>query len=199
MRDFWEDRYRGGANVYGEEANLFLRQHVQKIVSRGNILCPGDGDGRNGLWLARQGFAVTSLDYSHTAGARVRQKADELGIDLTVVNADLIEWQPQQNYYDAVVMVFLHLPPSYRKTVHRKLQACLKSAGVLVSQSFHKRQLGRKSGGPQDEAMLYDKEMLASDFNQLAPLLSEEAKANLDEGHLHRGEAALVNFIAVKQ
>jgi hypothetical protein len=43
MRDFWEDRYRGGANVYGEEANLFLRQHVQKSFHAAIFYAPAMG------------------------------------------------------------------------------------------------------------------------------------------------------------
>lgn len=65
--DFWNEKYRTNDHLYSDRPNTFLQAYYEKQKDLGAAFIPGDGDGRNGLWLARQGFEVEVLDYSEVA------------------------------------------------------------------------------------------------------------------------------------
>ena len=58
---FWNQRYAAEEFAYGIEPNDFLVSVTPQFVPGGSVLCLADGEGRNGVWLARQGFPVTSI------------------------------------------------------------------------------------------------------------------------------------------
>ena len=64
MREFWNQKFAGTAYKYGEQPNAFLFEQAGLIPPGSQVLVPGDGEGRNGVWLATQGHHVTSVDCS---------------------------------------------------------------------------------------------------------------------------------------
>lgn len=74
---------------------------------------PGDGEGRNGVWLAQQGHHVTSVDAS-SVGLQDPGPAAERGVQVTTALADLAERAPQPGFGGPVAVVYLHLPSSLR-------------------------------------------------------------------------------------
>ena len=100
---------------------------------------------------------------------------------------------------DAVVMIYLHLPPALRPAVHAKLVQALKPGGLLLLEAFHPKQLGYSSGGPKDEAMLYTLDMLRADLaDGMEEVMAEEGPATLDEGPGHQGPAWVTRWIGRK-
>jgi len=65
-------------------------------------------------------------------------------------------------------------------------------------EAFSKAQLGRETGGPPVLEMLYDKEMLQSDFRGLNILELYETLEEYNEGPYHQGEGAVIRMIARK-
>ncbi len=59
----WDERYQGDDYVYGTEPNDFLRAQADQLPP-GRILCLAEGEGRNAVFLAEQGFTVTAIDQS---------------------------------------------------------------------------------------------------------------------------------------
>ena len=59
----WDERYNSKDYIYGEEPNSFLAENIQSIP-KGKVLCLGEGEGRNAVFLARQGYEVTAVDLS---------------------------------------------------------------------------------------------------------------------------------------
>ena len=55
----WDERFSQNEPVYGQEPNSYLREQVARLKPGASILVPGDGYGRNGIWLARQGFLAS--------------------------------------------------------------------------------------------------------------------------------------------
>ena len=60
----WDQRYQSSEYAYGESPNDYLKSQIKRFKSNAHILLPADGEGRNGVFLARQGFKVTTFDQS---------------------------------------------------------------------------------------------------------------------------------------
>ena len=60
----WNEKYNNEQFVYGTAPNDFLRDNAHRFSPEGKILCIAEGEGRNAVWLAEQGFQVTAVDGS---------------------------------------------------------------------------------------------------------------------------------------
>ena len=73
MIDFWNDRYGADEYAYGTLPNEFLKAELAKLKP-GSILFPAEGEGRNAVFAAKQGWQASAFDMS-TAG---KSKAEQL-------------------------------------------------------------------------------------------------------------------------
>ena len=194
----WNDRFAGDEYVYGTQPNAFLVEQAYLLFPGAQVLVPGDGEGRNGVWLAGQGMHVLSVDGSPVGLEKARRLARERGVSITTETADLTAWDWPTEHFDAVVSLFLHLGPPERAEVHSKMISALRSGGILILEAFRLEQLGYASGGPKDPALLYAADRLRVDFNSLDILLLEEQLTTLNEGALHSGPGATVRLVARK-
>jgi 2-polyprenyl-3-methyl-5-hydroxy-6-metoxy-1,4-benzoquinol methylase len=195
-RDFWNARYAEAPLAYGEAPNAFVVREAHRLPAGGRILLPGDGQGRNGVWLARQGFDVTCVDWSEEGLKRARSLAEREGVRIETVCADLATWVWPEGIFDGVVAIHLHLPPDVRPSVHRAMLHALRPGGILLLEAFDLEQINFSSGGPGRSEMLYSAEMLAEDFAEGDILLLERAQVVLDEGPYHQGPAEVVRVVA---
>lgn len=194
--NFWDKQYSAVEGYkYGTRPNAFLMAEAHRLPPHARILVPGDGEGRNGAWLASQGHEVLTVDISEVGVARARALATNLGVRIDTLVADLKVWTPPTGTFDAVVLTYLHMPPAMRTEVHRKVATALRSGGLLLLEAFHPRQLGRSSGGPKELELLYTLDDVRSDFNDaLDHELCEELEVLLDEGPGHQGMAAVTRY-----
>lgn len=109
--NFWDQFFSQPSYKYGTEPNAFLAAHAGRLPAGGRVLVPGDGEGRNGVWLAQQGFQVLSVDGSAVALGKARQLANERNVTLETEHADLADWTPAPSSADGVVLTYVHLPP----------------------------------------------------------------------------------------
>ena len=196
---FWDQRFAEPGYKYGLMPNVFLQTQAAQLAPHSRVLVPGDGEGRNGVWLAQQGHQVTSADMSAVGLQKARDLAVERRVALTTLQIDLADWQPEPDAFDAVVLIYTHLPPSIRLGAHRRLASGLCRGGWLLQEAFHPDQLQHNSGGPKDQAMLYTPEMLTDDFaGLLVPVMSWTGEVTLSEGPGHQGLACVTRWIGCK-
>src|SRR5512147_3005516 len=88
---FWEERYAEVPLAYGSEPNDFVREVADRIPP-GRVLCLGEGQGRNAVFLAQRGHEVTAMDQSRVGLGRAEALAAERGVKLTTIAADLAEF-----------------------------------------------------------------------------------------------------------
>src|SRR5215469_9840534 len=185
--EFWDARYRGEGFAFGTEPNVFLASQSEYLKPGLRALLPGDGEGRNGVWLAQRGLLVDSVDVSPLAVAKARGLAEACGVELNIELADLTSWSWPQARYDIVAALYVHFFDADRMRMHRAMLAALKPGGILIMEAFRIEQLEMKklhgSGGPKTADMLHSKAKLASDFEGASILLLEDAVVELDEGH----------------
>jgi hypothetical protein len=115
-------------------------------------------------------------------------------IHYTIARYD--EYLYSANTYDAVGLIYVHMPSIERSIIHKQVKESLKPGGVIILEAFDKEQLGYTTGGPKDIDMLYTKEDIASDFEGLHIILLEKSKINLQEVTFHSGDAVIVRMLA---
>lgn len=195
MQEFWNKRFGEAAYAYGTAPNAFFASCLDGRTP-GRLLLPAEGEGRNAVHAARLGWQVEACDYSAAGRDKALRLAAEAGVTIDYRLVDLAEYEPPAAHYDMVACIYLHLPPALRRVVHRRLAHALVPGGTLILEAFAKEQLGNPSGGPQDEAMLYNIAELSEDFADLNLELSCREKIVLHEGQFHEGEAQVVRLIA---
>ncbi|MCW2313213.1 SAM-dependent methyltransferase [Rhodoferax antarcticus] len=197
--NFWDQRFSEPGFKYGTEPNAFVQQQAAHLTRGSRVLLPGDGEGRNGVWLAQQGHHVTSVDSSAVGLKKASELAAQRGVALTTALEDLALWEPEPGSFDAVMIIFTHLPESFRRDAHRRLGQGLKPGGRLVVEGFHPQQLTHSSGGPKDVTMLYSAEQLSDDFAALlAPEHVWHGEVSLSEGPGHQGLAVVTRWTGRK-
>ena len=193
--DFWERRYSEAAFAYGTEPNDFLAEVVDRIPS-GPVLCLAEGEGRNAVWLAGRGHAVTAVDSSSAGLAKTGTLARARGVTVETIAADLAAFTIETGAWSGIVAIFAHLPPHLRRTVHRAAALGLAPGGVFVLEAFTPHQLAFGTGGPQKPELLYTLDELREDLAGLELEIGREVERDVVEGRYHTGRAAVVQVLA---
>ena len=194
--NFWDQQFAVEGFKYGTLANTFVCQQARHLPTAARILVPGDGEGRNSVWLAAQGHSVLAMDASIVGLQKAQAFAAERGVIIETVLADLADWQAEASSFDAVVLTYVHLSPAVRTVAHQRMALALRPGGVLLLEAFHPAQLGRSSGGPRQIDLLYSLADLRADFaGLLAEELAEECEVILDEGPGHQGTACVTRYL----
>lgn len=194
--NFWDQRFAEPGFKYGTEPNAFLHDQAHRLSPASQVLVPGDGEGRNGVWLATQGHSVTSVDSSAVGLQKAQTLAASRGVALRTEVVDLADWQPAAASFDALILIYTHLPAAFRQTAHQRLAHGLRSGAWVVLEAFHPAQLGYSSGGPRDVDMLYSPEQLSADFEGLIqPVLTWHGQIMLAEGPSHQGLAHVTRWV----
>lgn len=197
MKQFWNERYGETPYAYGKEPNAFFADWL-KGKTPGKILFPADGEGRNSVYAATQGWDSHAFDYSAEGKIKAEALAKQMNVGIHYEVADVEEVELQANEFDVVVMTYVHLPPPLRAGAWAKLYHCLKPGGMLVCEWFSKEQLGKTSGGPPVIGMLYNEAELRSEFAAFDIQSIEATETTLREGPYHDGHASVIRLIAQK-
>jgi SAM-dependent methyltransferase len=162
-------------------------------------LCIGDGEGRNGVFLAELGHTVTTIDLSPVGVLKARRLAAEHGITIDAHVADLEQYDIGSGKWDCIVSIFCHLPPDLRHRVHRAIPDALASTGCLVFEAYRKANIGRGVGGPQNADMTVELEELLEDIgleHRVEILIGREVEREIIEGKYHNGLSATTQLLA---
>ena len=196
-KDFWDSRYSEQEFAYGTKPNIFLREQLKKIKS-GTALFLGEGEGRNAVYAATLGWQVDAIDFSSSARVKALKLAEEKKVNINYEVCDLSEYQFKGNYYDLVVMIFLHLPIGLREKVFYNSIRSLKENGRIIIEAFSKQQIDNTSGGPRSIDLLYSEQDILNLVKGLNTELIETKSIDLDEGQYHKGKADVIRYVGVK-
>lgn len=200
LQEFWDTRYTGEDYLFGTEPNRFLVSQRQLFSPAQTILAAGDGEGRNGVWLAQQGLHVLAVDHSAVALAKAKKLAAQAGVALATEQVDLATWNWGEQRFDAIVAIFIQFAtPTLRVQLHHAMQRALKPGGLIVLQGYTPKQLEYRTGGPTELEKLYTAATLAQDFATMEILHLREHEEVLSEGSAHCGMSALVDLVARKK
>lgn len=196
----WDERFDTEDYVYGTEPNAFLAASRDRLPEAGRVLAVADGEGRNGVWLAEQGFDVLSVDASPVGLAKAQKLARSRGVTLTFEQADLLAWDWPEASFDAVVAIFIQfVGPEGRRTIFEGIKRALKPGGTLLLAGYRVEQLGYGTGGPSAAENLYTEDLLRKELSPLRIESLSSCDREMREGHGHYGMSALIDVIAVKE
>jgi len=153
----WDQRYEAAELVWSAEPNLFLPPLIAALEP-GAALDVACGEGRNAIWLARQGWEVTAVDFSPVGIEKAWQLSD--GDDVEWVVADATIYEPSKQF-DLVVVFYLHVLPEDLATVMATASDALMPGGTLFAVGHALRNLTDGHGGPQYPEILWDEGTLA--------------------------------------
>lgn len=194
----WDERYSGTEYFYGTAPNDFLVHCVQYLPAGGNILCIAEGEGRNAVYLARQGFKVTAVDASAAGVQKQQRLAQEHNVSIHSLQQDLTDFDFGTEKWDGIVSVFCHLPPPLRLSVHQRCQTSLKPGGIMIVEAYRPEQAPRDTGGPSDPELMLTEALLQTELPALTPIERRSLERDVLEGHGHRGIGAVVQWVARK-
>jgi cyclopropane fatty-acyl-phospholipid synthase-like methyltransferase len=201
----WSQRYRdaGEDYLFGTAPNRFLAHRASLLQDGLTALAVADGEGRNSVWLAEQGLAVTAVEISEVAVEKARRLAAGRQVEVRLVLADMLapDWPPAelQEAFDWVVGIFIQfVGPMQRVRQFDVLRQLTRPGGRILLQGYTPRQLDYRTGGPSAPENLYTKDMLAAAFAdwQIEELLEYEDE--IAEGAGHSGRSALIGMVARK-
>ncbi|MCW8900864.1 MAG: class I SAM-dependent methyltransferase [Gammaproteobacteria bacterium] len=193
----WNQRYSTETYAYGIEPNDFLVSMLDKLPA-GKVLCLGDGEGRNSVWLAEQGFDVTAVDLSEVGLAKANKLAKSRGVNITTAHQDLADFDIGVEQWDVIVSIFCHLPPTSRADVHRRCKMGLRQGGMLLLEAYTPLQLEYKTGGPATADMMMNVQSLSDEFIGMEFLHLQERIREVIEGKFHNGTGAVVQMLGKK-
>lgn len=193
----WNRRYDSADFLFGSEPNEWLREQAHVLPPKGRILCVADGEGRNSVWLARQGFVVEAFDVADRAVDKARAFAQREGVSVNFAVADCDGFAWPEAAFDGVVAIFVQFAdPPMRARLFERIVRSLKPDGVLILQGYTPKQLDYRTGGPPILSHLYTRELLLSAFTSLTITELREYEAEVREGQGHNGRSALVGLVA---
>lgn len=201
MKQIWNERYGQSEYIYGTEPNEYFKEKLQ-AYQPGKLLLPAEGEGRNGVFAAKNGWEVTAFDWSEKAQLKAvaLAEANQVHINYWVSEVNNLAFEPAS--FDAVAFIFAHFPADVKSNYNQKIATFLKPGGVLIFEAFSKKQLNyqktQRSGGPQDINMLYSVEEVQKHFSDFDFVELEEKEIYLAEGANHLGYGSVIRCVAVK-
>ena len=198
--DFWNKRFDTPDYIFGRAPNEYLQTQAKQYLKKGDaVLCVADGEGRNSVWLAKQGMQVDAFDLSEVALKKANALATEQAahVQFTLASSDTWDWLPNQ--YDAVVGIFIQFAdPVMRTRLFAQMASTLRPGGVLIVQGYTPKQLEYKTGGPSILEHLYTEDMIRALIGDLEPIDLRLYEKELSEGPKHTGMSALLGLVARK-
>lgn len=198
-RRFWNERYATSTYYYGKSPNRWLISHQSYFTPGMKVLIPADGEGRNGVWCAKQGMIVDAFDLSEVAVKKANQLAKANQVIVHNVVSALDEWIWQDNHYDVVILSFLNVAtPNMRTRLFQNTIKTLKPQGYLCLEGYRTEQLRYNTGGPKAIEQLYTLEMLQNAFSSLKIIELTVYDEDIDERTGFKGRSALIGLFAQK-
>jgi len=192
----WDERFSQEGFFYGKEPNDFLKDQCSCLRAGGQVLCLAEGQGRNAVFLAKNGFEVTAMDGSAEGFKKLASLAKEQRVSVKTEIGDLVDYPMGESKWDAIVAIWCHLPkPIWRKVVER-IKVALKPGGIFLLEGYTPEQLKYGTGGPPTPDWMFTLKDLQEAFGDFKIIHAKELVREIHEGKAHNGLSAVVQFIA---
>ncbi|HEU0248406.1 MAG TPA: class I SAM-dependent methyltransferase [Gaiellaceae bacterium] len=165
-REHWNRKYAESESLWSTTPNRFLVAEVSDL-GPGRALDLACGEGRNARWLAELGWTVTGVDFSDVAIARARELAAREHLAIEFVCADLLDYEPEPDAFDLVLVLYLQIQAIERRIVLERAATALRAGGTLLLVGHDLTNITDGVGGPSDPDLLYKPDDIVADLPAL--------------------------------
>ncbi len=163
QREDWDKRYAAVENLWAVKPNRFLVAEVADLPP-GRALDLACGEGQNAIWLAANGWRVTGVDFSEVAIEKARVRAARNDVDIELLCADLVDYEPEPSSFDLVLLLYLHISSDKRARVHAAASAAVAPGGTFLLLGHDLTNATHGVGGPSDPDLLYTAAEIAAEL-----------------------------------
>jgi len=160
-REDWNRRYAAEEFIWTVDANQFLVEELRSLAP-GRALDLATGEGRNAVWLAEQGWTVQAVDLSDVAVEKGKRLATMRKVSDVIEfrQADLRTYEPEENRFDLVVLVYLQIPQLDLVPILKRAAKAVAPGGTFLLVAHDSTNLKHGYGGPQHPTLLYTAEQV---------------------------------------
>lgn len=195
----WDEIFSRPGYRFGTDPTPLLVEEAARLKPGQRALCVAEGEGRNAVWLARQGLEVTAFDLSDVALEKARALAAREGVEVDFRQGDITSWDWQAQRYDVVTAALIQfVGPTLRDAIFRGMIAAATPGGLILLHGFSTDQMRLGgSAGPGVAENLYTEALLRDRFAvcEIARLSAYER--DMHEGSAHDGRLALIDLVAI--
>ncbi len=148
----------------GSGSNEILVDQVESLTP-GRALEYGCGTGSNAVWLAKQGWQVTAVDYSGVAIEKGKRMAAEQALNVDFIVADASTYQPQ-GQYELITCFYIQLFPEQRAKMLANSSKALAPGGTFLFVS-HDRSGPPSGWSVEDLLSLTTPEEIVAELSEL--------------------------------
>lgn len=195
----WEERFSKDGYLFGTEPVPFLLKHDAFFEAGQSVLSIAEGEGRNGVHLAKKGLDVTGVEFAPSAIAKAEKLAIENSVAPRFIQSDLFDWDWPTETFDITLGLFFQFAgPTERNELWRKMRKATRPGGLIMIHGYTPKQLAFGTGGPPHAENMYTIADFKDVFAGFDVMVCEEYEAEQRSGSAHVGMSALIDFVARK-
>lgn len=195
----WNEKFSAEDYLYGTQPNDFLKAMSSLLPQTSKVLCIGEGEGRNAVYLATLGHQVTAVDASEVGLSKAQKLAQQKNTTIETLVCDLSDFDFGVEQWDAIISIFCHLPEQLRQKVHGQIPTGLKPGGFVIIEGYHPKQLSFNTGGPKNLEFLMSAQQLKTELETLEWQHLTELERNIIEGSGHTGPGYVTQAVGQKR
>jgi tellurite methyltransferase len=130
-KDRWNSKYETEVYLFGEKPIPFLVENAH-LLPKGKALDIAMGEGRNGVYLATQGFDVLGLDISEKGLEKAHNLAKKNNVTIETKVVDLESFTLEPNSYDVILCTYY-----MQRDLFQQFQSALKPGGMIVVETYN--------------------------------------------------------------
>lgn len=178
----WDRKYSSGEGISERSPSRLLMEFLP-LLPRGKALDIACGEGRNAIYLAKNGYEVDAVDISEVAVNKARTAAGDLRTSF--IQADLTEFRIPEDTYDVIVN-FNYL----ERSIVSSIKDGLRKGGYLIFETYTLEQ--REFGPPRNPDFLLGPNELLNMFRDLHIVYYREGIVEAD------GKKAIASLVGKK-
>jgi tellurite methyltransferase len=132
-RYWWRDKVRYAPDPDSYPESLLTQMTLRAIAGRptGRMLDLGAGEGADSIRMALLGYHVDAVDISKVGADKIRAFAEEAGVTVNVQVADIVAYEPEDQFDLVVCNGVLHYIDDKQLVVDR-MQRATRAGGINV-------------------------------------------------------------------